>query len=374
MAPRARFERAALRLTAVLCAPTAASKSQRNQQKASRHFGWRRAVLYPVHGQLHGHSSRETVKSSSLEVHSQIICGALIKKGNLGKVWPYEDGGSAAIGRLIWPPKKLCAQNAGSLIFQASNARGRRFTSTSAPHHRADDSLVSGLSRDSLFSPFFRPFSPTCPGKLARCRRCRSLGVLLASISTNNQAKHRMIVDGKNPNSLLVSIHDGIEFPVLKNHDFRPLADDWYAIEAETVNSISAPECGRFHTSRLTPPSLALGRKPVVAGEQPFTGSARSAWPAGFVHRFPHFSAHCLIPQTVFLLETGPSCWKRGSMHHFPQFPPLQTTHYHDCQQCRRSFACVCKNPREKIFCLECWEETKQGEAREIDVWRVVRD
>jgi len=30
-------------------------KSQRNQQKQSRAFGWFRLGLYPVHGHLHGH-------------------------------------------------------------------------------------------------------------------------------------------------------------------------------------------------------------------------------------------------------------------------------------------------------------------------------
>ena len=100
--------------------------------------------------------------------------------------------------------------------------------------------------------------------------------------------------------------------------------------------------------------------------------------PAGFVHRFPHFSADGLIPQTAFLLETGPSFWERGSMHQFPQFSQLKTIHYHDCAQCRRSFACVCQTPRKKIFCLECWEETKQkrgaGDLPGTDVWQVARD
>src|SRR5215468_8370469 len=34
---------------------TASDKGQENQQKALAAFGWRRTVLYPVHGHLHGH-------------------------------------------------------------------------------------------------------------------------------------------------------------------------------------------------------------------------------------------------------------------------------------------------------------------------------
>src|SRR5215472_11158358 len=36
-------------------------------------------------------------------------------------------------------------------------------------------------------------------------------------------------------------------------------------------------------------------------------------------------------------------------------------THYHDCVRCGRSLACVCQTPKEKIFCLGCWEGTQQG-------------
>ena len=37
---------------------TAANKSQRNQQKALAAFGWRRTLLYPAHGQIHGQFRR----------------------------------------------------------------------------------------------------------------------------------------------------------------------------------------------------------------------------------------------------------------------------------------------------------------------------
>ena len=114
-----------------------------------------------------------------------------------------------------------------------------------------------------------------------------------------------------------------------------------------------------FGSSRRTEKALvaasSLENQPSSPRNRP------SMQPAGFVHRFPHFFTHGLIPQTAFLPETEPSLRKRGSMHHFPQFPPLQTTHYHDCAQCRRPYACVCQTPRNKILCLECWEETQRG-------------
>ena len=45
---------------------TPAYKSQRNQQKQSRAFGWFRLALYPVHGQLHGQFAQYSGYSVSI--------------------------------------------------------------------------------------------------------------------------------------------------------------------------------------------------------------------------------------------------------------------------------------------------------------------
>ena len=81
----------------------------------------------------------------------------------------------------------------------------------------------------------------------------------------------------------------------------------------------------------------------------------------------PYFSSDRLIPKTRFSSDNLAvhAASEDRRIHLFPQFPKLQTPHYHDCANCRRSFACVCRTPREKIFCLQCWEKTQQGEARE---------
>jgi hypothetical protein len=47
--------------------PTAADNTQRNQRRTRTHLGWRRTVLYPVHGQSHGQFQRERLRRVSMK-------------------------------------------------------------------------------------------------------------------------------------------------------------------------------------------------------------------------------------------------------------------------------------------------------------------
>ena len=140
------------------------------------------------------------------------------------------------------------------------------------------------------------------------------------------------------------------------------------------------PQLVQLHESRQQTERLGWHQKATCKPSPPGRASSAKMEPASGSPRLmctdeacricpqvPYFSSDCLIPKTGFSSDNLVihAAREDRSMHHFPQFPTLQMPHYHDCANCRRSFACVCQTPREKIFCLQCWEETQQGEARE---------